>query len=344
MALPSLPIRDTGSPLALDARNLATLKQQAKAAPGESLRAAAGQFEALFMQMLLKSMRDALPQDGPFASETTRTYTAMFDQQVAQELAKKGVGIADLLVRQLTPRTAGTPAVDGKSARAAGTGAGEGAGAAFAGMLPPRAATRVEVPVAAPGSRAAAAAAPTTAATPSAPSLPERARDFLERMRPQAEAAAQAAGIPVTFLLAQAALETGWGRHQPRAADGTASHNLFGIKAGSGWQGSRTLAATTEFVAGRATTAMESFRSYGSYGEAFADFTRLIRGSPRYAGVMAATGDGNAYARQLQQAGYATDPRYAEKLGRLIEAVGRHLTGAPAQVAASPADKRSGAA
>jgi flagellar protein FlgJ len=344
MALPSLPIGDTGSTLALDARNLAALKQQAKAAPGESLRAAAGQFEALFMQMLLKSMRDALPQDGPFASETTRTYTAMFDQQVAQELAKKGVGIADLLVRQLTPRTAGTPAAGGKAARAAGTGAGEGAGAAFAGMRPRRVAAGVGVPVAAAADKAAAAATPSVAAAPTAPSLPERARAFLERMRPQAEAAAQAAGIPVTFLLAQAALETGWGRHQPRAADGTASHNLFGIKAGSGWQGSRTLAATTEFVAGRATTAVESFRAYGSYGEAFEDFTRLIRGSPRYAGVLAATGDGNAYARQLQQAGYATDPRYAEKLGRLIEAVGRHLTGAPPQVAALPADKRSGAA
>jgi flagellar protein FlgJ len=343
MALPSLPIGDTGSALALDSRNLAALRQQAKAAPGESLRAAAGQFEALFMQMLLKSMRDALPQDGPFASETTRTYTAMFDQQVAQELAKKGVGIADLLVRQLTPRAAGAPAVDGKAARAAGTGAGEGAGAAFAGM-PRRAALRVDAPTPAMGDKAAPAAAPSAAPAPAAPSLPEKARAFLERMRPQAEAAAQAAGIPVTFLLAQAALETGWGRHQPRAADGSASHNLFGIKAGSGWQGSRTLAATTEFVAGRATTAMESFRAYGSYGEAFADFTRLIRGSPRYAGVLAATGDGNAYARQLQQAGYATDPRYAEKLGRMIEAVGRHLTGAPAQVAASPADKRSGAA
>ena len=344
MALPSLPIGDTGSALALDARNLAALKQQAKAAPGESLRAAAGQFEALFMQMLLKSMRDALPQDGPFASETTRTYTAMFDQQVAQELAKKGVGIADLLVRQLTPRTAGTPAADGKAARAAGTGAGEGAGAAFAGMRPRRVAAGVGVPVAAAADKTAAAATPSAAAAPTAPSLPERARAFPERMRPQAEAAAQAAGIPVTFLLAQAALETGWGRHQPRAADGTASHNRFGIKAGSSWQGSRTLAATTEFAAGRATTAVEAFRAYGSYGEAFADFTRLIRGSPRYAGVLAATGDGNAYARQLQQAGYATDPRYAEKLGRLIEAVARHLTGAPPQVAASPADKRSGAA
>jgi flagellar protein FlgJ len=335
MALSNLATRDAAGALAMDSRGLAALRQQAKAAPGESLRAVAGQFEALFMQMLLKSMREALPQDGPFASETTKTYTAMFDQQMAQELAKKGVGIADMLVKQLSPRTTEAAAGAGKEARATGKGAGEGAGAAFAG-IPPRSVTR-----------APAAAVPSAAASPAAPagaSLPETARNFIERMRPQAEAAAQAAGIPVTFLLAQAALETGWGRHQPRAADGATSHNLFGIKAGTGWQGARTLAATTEYVAGKAVTAVEAFRSYGSYAEAFQDFARLMRSSPRYSGVLSATGDGNAYAQKLQQAGYATDPRYAEKLARIIEAIGRLGTGGAAQVAAAGADKRNGVA
>jgi flagellar protein FlgJ len=339
MALSNLATRDAAGALAMDSRGLAALRQQAKAAPGESLRAVAGQFEALFMQMLLKSMREALPQDGPFASETTKTYTAMFDQQMAQELAKKGVGIADMLVKQLSPRTTEAAATAGKEARAMGKGAGEGAGAAFAG-IPPRSVTRAP---------AAAATVPTPAASASpassaAASLPETARSFIERMRPQAEAAAQAAGIPVTFLLAQAALETGWGRHQPRAADGATSHNLFGIKAGTGWQGARTLAATTEYVAGKAVTAVEAFRSYGSYAEAFQDFARLMRSSPRYSGVLSATGDGNAYAQKLQQAGYATDPRYAEKLARIIEAIGRLGTGGAAQVAAAGADKRNGVA
>jgi flagellar protein FlgJ len=335
MALSNLATRDAAGALAMDSRGLAALRQQAKAAPGESLRAVAGQFEALFMQMLLKSMREALPQDGPFASETTKTYTAMFDQQMAQELAKKGVGIADMLVKQLSPRTTEAAAGAGKEARAMGKGVGEGAGAAFAG-IPPRSVTR------APAAAAPSPAAPT--ASPAGASLPETARNFIERMRPQAEAAAQAAGIPVTFLLAQAALETGWGRHQPRAADGATSHNLFGIKAGTGWQGARTLAATTEYVAGKAVTAVEAFRSYGSYAEAFQDFARLMRSSPRYSGVLSATGDGNAYAQKLQQAGYATDPRYAEKLARIIEAIGRLGTGGAAQVAAAGADKRNGVA
>ncbi|MBK8687366.1 MAG: flagellar assembly peptidoglycan hydrolase FlgJ [Betaproteobacteria bacterium] len=336
MALHNLVPGDASRTMALDARGLSALKQQAKAAPGEALRAAAGQFEALFMQMLLKSMRDALPQEGPFASETTRTYTAMFDQQMAQQLAKKGVGIADMLVRQLSSRTAAPAATDGQTGPAPATGAGGGAGAVASGL-----------PARAP-SRAAAAAAVTPAAPPAAAAasggLPASARAFLEKMRPHAEAAAQAAGIPAAFLLAQAALETGWGRHQPQAADGASSHNLFGIKAGSGWQGAKAVAATTEYVAGKAVTALETFRAYGSYTEAFQDFARLIRSSPRYAGVMAATGDAGAYAQKLQQSGYATDPRYAEKLARIIETVARHTSAGLPQVVGNAADKRYGAA
>jgi flagellar protein FlgJ len=177
-----------------------------------------------------------------------------------------------------------------------------------------------------------------------AASLPETARGFIEKMRPHAEAVAQAAGIPVSFLLAQAALETGWGRHQPRSADGASSNNLFGIKAGSSWTGAKAVAATTEYVAGKAVTALESFRAYASHTEAFQDFARLIRGNPRYAGVVANAGDAAAYARSLQQAGYATDPRYAEKLTRTIEAVARHTAGSGTQVLPAAAVKRSGSA
>jgi flagellar protein FlgJ len=336
MALQNLVTRDLASAMALDARGLSGLKQQAKQAPGEALRAAAGQFEALFMQMLLKSMRDALPQDGPFSSETTKTYTAMFDQQMAQQLAKKGVGIADMLVKQLSVRNPAAAATDGRTGLETGTGAGAGAGATSVGT-PTRALTRAAASPAAPSGTAATA-------TGGGSSLPEDARAFLEKMRPHAELAAQAAGIPAAYLLAQAALETGWGRHQPRATDGANSHNLFGIKAGTGWKGAKSLAATTEFVAGKAVTAFESFRSYGSYSEAFQDFGRLMRGNPRYAGVMSATGDAAAYAQSLQQAGYATDPRYAEKLARTIQTVARHTVGGLPQVAAGRADKPTGGA
>ena len=335
---------DAARMVAMDTRGLAGLRQQAKSAPDTALRAAAGQFEALFMQMLLKSMRDALPQDGPFASETTKTYTAMFDQQMAQVLARKGVGIADLLVKQLSGRAGAESDGVGKAAPANASPGGAAVGAAAA-PAPARAASR---PPAAPASGTTGPASPVVpvpaATLAPANGLPESARAFIEKMRPHAEAAAQAAGIPVTFLLAQAALETGWGRHQPRAADGAASHNLFGIKAGARWQGAKALAATTEYVAGKATTALEAFRSYASYAESFHDFARLLRGSPRYAGVLTAAGDGSTYAQRLQQAGYATDPRYAEKLTRIIEAVGRYAASSPAQVVLDRADNRSGTA
>lgn len=331
MALQNLSAADVSGQLAVDSRALAGLKAQSKTAPGEALRAAAGQFEALFMQMLLKSMRDALPQDGPFASETTKTYTAMFDQQIAQQLAKKGIGIADVLVRQLAPRTgaAPTPAAtitEKKAAVSPGVGSSTGASPAASTAPAGSSATPAAVPAARTGG------------------LPETARAFLEKMRPHAEVAAKAAGIPASYLLAQAALETGWGRHQPKAADGSTSYNLFGIKAGSTWQGAKTVAATTEYVAGRAVRALESFRSYASYGDAFQDFARLLRGNGRYAGALANTGNAHAYAQSLQQAGYATDPRYADKLTRIIEAVSRHTAAATPQVAATAADKPSGSA
>jgi flagellar protein FlgJ len=334
MALQNLVAGDVGSQMALDARALSGLKLQAKAAPAEALRGAASQFEALFLQMLLKSMREALPQDGPFASDTTKTYTAMFDQQMAQQLARKGIGVADLLVKQLSPRTTAATA-----ATAATSVTGAPAPAAAAGTA--KAATAGSSGAVGTTERLGAAAARIAAG---AASLPETARGFIEKMRPHAEAVAQAAGIPVSFLLAQAALETGWGRHQPRSADGAASNNLFGIKAGASWNGAKAIAATTEYVAGKAVTALESFRAYGSHTEAFQDFARLIRGNPRYAGVIANTGDAAAYARSLQQAGYATDPRYAEKLTRMIEAVARHAAGGGAQVSTAAAVKRSGSA
>lgn len=329
---------DAGSLVAVDARGLAGLRQQAKTAPGESLRAAAGQFEALFMQVLLKSMRDALPQEGPLSSETTRAYTALFDQQMAQVLARKGVGIADLVVKQLSGRVGVEPKADGKAVPGIGAGGGGAVGAAST-PAPGRVATPAAPP--GPGNAATSPVATDKAATGG---LSAAARAFIDQMRPHAETAARAAGIPVAFLLAQAALETGWGRHQPRATDGSVSHNLFGIKANAGWQGERAVAATTEYVAGKAVTMVESFRGYASYAESFLDFARLLRGSPRYASALAATADSGAYAQKLQQAGYATDPRYAEKLVRIIEAVSRHVNGAGPQVALDPADRRYGTA
>ena len=120
-------------------------------------------------------------------------------------------------------------------------------------------------------------------------------------------------------MVAQAALETGWGRREILHADGSPSHNLFGIKAGPGWKGPVAEVTTTEFVEGRPVKLKAAFRAYGSYAESFADYARLIGTNPRYAQVMASADDAARFAQGLQRAGYATDPQYADKLARVID-------------------------
>jgi flagellar protein FlgJ len=147
--------------------------------------------------------------------------------------------------------------------------------------------------------------------------LPAGAREFVSRVWPHALEVSRATGIPAHFMVAQAALETGWGRSEPRLADGRPSFNIFGIKAGRAWGGAAVEAQTTEFVDGVPQRRTERFRAYGSYAEAFRDYASLLLTSPRYAGL-AGVQDPVAFARGLQQAGYATDPLYAAKLERII--------------------------
>jgi flagellar protein FlgJ len=119
-------------------------------------------------------------------------------------------------------------------------------------------------------------------------------------------------------VVAQAALESGWGRHEIRAADGSTTHNVFGVKAGRNWHGPVVEKTTTEFVNGVAQKTTAKFRAYGSYAEAFRDYASVLRNNPRYAGIVGQTHDAKGFANGLQQAGYATDPAYADKLVRVI--------------------------
>ena len=143
-------------------------------------------------------------------------------------------------------------------------------------------------------------------------------RDFVNRVWTHAVDAARAVGIPPRFMVGQAALESGWGRHEIRAADGTASHNVFGIKAGRSWKGAVIEKTTTEFVNGVAQKVTARFRAYASYGEAFQDYAKLLRNNPRYAAVLGQAQDAKGFAHSLQKSGYATDPAYADKLTRII--------------------------
>lgn len=304
-----IPTIDPGSTLALDARSLDALRLQAKQNPALAAKGAAQQFEAVFLQTLLKSMRDATPQDGMMDSDQTRLYTSMLDQQLAQTLSAKGIGLADLMLRQLTHNQAAA-AVAAVPPQAAGASA---AAASDSGLAP--ASDPGLAPAGAPVSVAAPVPPPTTGATSSVGA--PNSDNFLARMKQDAIAASKATGIPARFMLGHAALESGWGKHEIHAADGSQSFNLFGIKAGGNWKGPTVNVMTTEYVHGAPHRMLQKFRAYGSYTEAFQDYASLMRSSPRYAAVLKQTNSAG-FAQGLQRAGYATDPQYAAKLTQIL--------------------------
>ena len=311
-------------PSIFDVNNLTALKGAVKKDDPKALKAAAQQFEALFMQMVLKSMRDATPHDGMFDSEQTRMYESLLDQQLAQVMSAKGsMGLAAMIEKQLTRSTAEPMSFEGGLPLTPPLNRipldGAGRGIPLKAMDAPLRPLPLDgVPVM-PGSGSAAPSMPLTGAGPAAADVQASpaAREFVANVWPHAAEASRATGIPAHFLVAQAALETGWGRSEPRTADGRPSYNLFGIKAGRSWSGPTVEAATTEYVDGVAQRQTERFRAYGSYAEAFRDYAGLLASNPRYANVLG-TQDATAFARGLQRAGYATDPMYADKLARII--------------------------
>jgi flagellar protein FlgJ len=412
---------DISSALAVDVQKVDKLRLLAKKAPDQALKGAARQFEALFMNMLLKNMREATPKEGPFNSEQTRFYTSMLDQQLAQNLSAKGIGLADIMIRQLsrsaapdTQRPAAAPAANAVLGPQSGAYApGAYRKAAPLDRLPDNRQSRLSASLLEqrltqnlspqgidnmirqlsravapnmPQSPAVLAALAANAATASlalreaipedggidgeqtrfhvsmleqqlmqnlspkgidnmlrqlartvAPNVPQPfapvanaalapqsgdfipagARDFVNKVWTYAREASQATGIPAHFVVAQAALESGWGKHEIRRADGSQSFNLFGIKAGRNWSGAVTETVTTEYVNGMPQKAVEKFRAYGSYAEAFQDYANLLVNNPRYAAVLDQQ-DAAGFARGLQRAGYATDPVYADKLMRIM--------------------------
>ncbi len=285
---------DISNTLAADSQGVARLRQAAQQNSPQALRTVAHQFEALFTEMMLKSMRDATPQDGVFDNDQTRLYTSMLDQQLSQNLANKGIGLADMLVRQLSPSS---PHPAGRFVLPHSPGAGTAAQPAVQ-----------DSPAASSGAPAAGPGAPTSG----------REHAFMKAMHTHAEAASRASGIPARFMLGQAALESGWGSKEVVGTDGTRSHNLFGIKAGADWHGKTVKAVTTEYVNGVAQKRVATFRAYNSYADSFNDYASFLRSNPRYRQVLAGAQSPEQFARGLQQAGYATDPHYADKLGRIL--------------------------
>lgn len=283
---------------AFDARSLNDLKSQAGKDPQGNLKQVARQVEGMFVQMMLKSMREALPKDGMFSSDQTRLYTSMYDQQIAQHMtAGKGLGLADQMVKQMGGE-AQAPVEDA-----------------------------AQVPMKFPLETVTSYQNQTLtqmvrSAVPKPPSSDEPlsgdSKDFLAQLALPARLASQQSGIPHHLILAQAALESGWGQRQIKTESGEPSFNLFGVKASGSWKGPVTEITTTEFENGEAKKVKAKFRVYGSYLEALSDYVGLLTRNPRYAAVTtAATPEQGAQA--LQSAGYATDPNYARKLNGMIQ-------------------------
>lgn len=272
----SISTNDAGS-LALGSQSLDKLRLQAKQSPDQALKGAAQQFEQVFLNMMLKSMREASPQEGMFDNEQTKMFTGMLDQQLAQSMSSgHGVGLADVMVRQLRHSAMGADA-----------------------PVQPAAIKN---------------------AVPSAYNENFQ-QDFVRKLMPHAEQASNATGIPAHLMVGQAALESGWGRREIKMADGTNSHNLFGIKADKGWNGKVAEVMTTEYHNGVANKQVERFRAYDSYADSFKDYAHTLSGNPRYAEVLKQGDSAQGFAHALQQAGYATDPHYEDKLNRVIRSV-----------------------
>ncbi len=276
--LNSAPTNTSAASTYTDVNGLEALKKDPQSP--QAINAVAQQVEALFLQMMLKSMRDA--NAGENESNEMGMYQDMFDKQVALTISQhQDLGFGALLKRQLNAKPA--PAAP----KAAGASSAVG--------------------------RSATATAANTATAASTPA------EFVNRIMPSIRRAAAALGIDPLGLLAQSALETGWGQRMPHAADGSPSHNLFGIKAGEDWTGARATADTVEFSNGVATPRRTAFRAYGSVEESVEDFAHLLKNSPRYRDAIRVGGNARAYIDSISKSGYATDPVYGNKLNQILD-------------------------
>jgi flagellar protein FlgJ len=369
---------DVSNQFALDAKALGNLKLSAKENSPEAIKGVAKQFEAVFVAMMLKSMRDATHSEGMFDNEASKMYTSMFDQQISQKIAAgKGIGLADMLTRQLSKAAGQTIPAEASQAQSgikpstilgalsssnsinqanagtdslftsmfeaditSGSIAGSNAFNRYANTYQKISnltkSTDIEsISIPKPGNINAETSwfdkvsrlknelisSAEEAVTSLSKSFKDTAGPFMDRFASHAQEASKTSGLPANYMLGQAALETGWGRKEIKAADGTLSFNLFGIKASPNWTGKVVNATTTEYVNGVMQSSVEKFRAYDSYADSFRDFANMISSSPRFRGVMSQLDAPASYASAIASSGYATDPQYAKKLNKVIDQI-----------------------
>lgn len=265
--------------LSMDVRSLDSLKTNAAKDGRGSIKEAARQLESLFMQELMKSMRSTTMDSGMLDNQASDMGSGMLDTQFANKMTGIPGGLSEAIIRQLERQMGGAQPAQGLDTTPTKTTRASGV----------------------QDNRKLSAS--------------ER---FVQQHTEAAKAASESSGIPAAHILGQAALESGWGKRAIKNADGSNSHNLFGIKATSNWTGKVAEVTTTEYIGGVARKVTAKFRSYDSYEDSFKDHTRLLTQSQRYKNTVAQADTARGYASGLQKAGYATDPAYADKLTSVI--------------------------
>ncbi len=324
----------------MDPRGLNATKLRAKNDPQGQVKEIAQQFEGIMLQMMLKGLRATTSQDTLFDSEQTKFFNSMLDQQLAQDISRQGsFGIAKAfekdLARMLPKTGANTDPTNPLEANKGlnpnsilsldedenGEKSDKNDNPWFALDLLSQANLRAQT--------AKFAATQNTANTTNTgntakvgsqanANAPQGDNDFVNRIWQHAQNAAQSLDVPPQFLVAQSALESGWGKSEILDANGKTTHNIFGIKAPKNWSGKSVSVPTTEYENGVAVTKNERFKAYSSYKEAFDDYANLLKNNARYANVIGKK-DSLQFANALQKSGYATDPAYAQKLSGIIE-------------------------
>ena len=292
----------------LDLQGLSQLRTQARENSPEAVRAVARQFEGLLMQMMLRSMREASLGDGLTDNEQTEFYQSMFDQQISLTLSKgRGMGLADMLVKQLGGNYPNPTSVEANTeAKKDRLESLKNTPFAF-----PAARTAPQMPL--PQVHNGVVQTPPVFTSP---------EEFVKSLWPLAQQTGKALGVAPQAILAQAALETGWGQAIMQQPDGRSTHNLFGIKADGRWEGERVVMPTLEYthdkVGSKAGMRNELFRSYDSYAASFADYANFLRTNPRYGQALLSGQNPVLFTQALHQAGYATDPNYNLKINNII--------------------------
>jgi flagellar protein FlgJ len=286
-----------------DSQGLNSIKAMGRDKNPESIRAVAKQFEAMFMQQMLKTMRDTnnVFAEGNFLdSSQVRFHRDMMDQQMVLNLSSgKGIGLAEQFYQSMMQaygKDMNKPESADESDTLKSSDTNEWMNSYYKNT-PPQA----------------------VQATSDKSAVSQSQQDFVSLLKPHAEKAARALNLSPEVLIAQAALETGWGKHVIHSPKGENSFNLFNIKAGNQWQGKSINVSTQEVNQGVTYYERADFKKYNSYAESFADYVRLIKNNSRYQQALSAGKDSGAYAQELQKAGYATDPDYADKIKSLLK-------------------------